>query len=88
VIVMLWFIGLCVLVIWLVSIVDVFRRHYSGWTLVGWLALIVLLPLVGSLIYWARRKPSGEDVERQYLDEADRRQSAERGPFDSTSMRP
>jgi hypothetical protein len=75
-------------VVWVLSCVDIFRRHYSGWTTVGWLALIVLLPFVGAVIYWARRKPTGAEAEQAYLAEADYRRSAAGRPFDSTRVGP
>jgi hypothetical protein len=82
-----WIIGLTALaVIWVITIVDVFRRHYSGSATVGWLALIVLLPFVGALIYWGVRKPSREEVEQQYLGEAELRRSTAARPFDSTGL--
>jgi hypothetical protein len=40
-------------------VVDVFRRRYSGWTTVGYLALIVILPFAGSLIYWGGAQADG-----------------------------
>jgi hypothetical protein len=81
----LWILVFClVALVWVLTVVDFFRRHYSGWTLVGWLALIVFLPIVGSIIYWFARKPTREEAEQQYLAEADRRRSAGARPFDST----
>jgi len=82
-----WIIGVSALaVIWAITIVDLFRRHYSGGATVGWLALIVLLPFIGALIYWAMRKPSRDEVEQQMLGEAELRRSAAARPFDSTGM--
>jgi hypothetical protein len=82
---LLWIIVLClVALVWVLSIVDVFRRHYSGWTTAGWIALIVILPFVGSAIYWFTRKPTPEDAEKQYRAEADLRRSAGGQPFDTT----
>jgi hypothetical protein len=83
----LWIIGVSALaVIWVISIVDVFRRHYSGMATVGWLALIVLLPFIGAVIYWAVRKPSRDEVEQQYLAQAELRRSTAARPFDSTGL--
>ena len=82
-----WIIGVTALaVIWAISIVDVFRRHFSAGTTVGWLALIVLLPFVGALIYWGMRKPTRDEVEQQYLGEAELRRSTAARPFDSTGL--
>ena len=72
----LWIIVASLLVVvWVLTIVDIFRRHYSTWTTVGWIALIVVLPFVGSLIYWGVRKPTGDETEQEYLAEADLRRS-------------
>jgi hypothetical protein len=82
-----WTIGAIALaVIWVISIVDVFRRHYSGGATVGWLALIVLLPFIGALIYWAKRKPSQDEIDEAYLGQAELRRSAAARPFDSTGL--
>jgi hypothetical protein len=83
----LWTIGVCALVVvWGITIVDLFRQHYSGGTTFGWLALIVILPFLGALIYWALRKPSRDDVDQQYMAEAELRRSRAARPFDSTGM--
>ena len=63
---------------WVITIVDVFKRHYSGWTTVGWIALIIVLPFIGSLIYWAVRKPTQHEVEEQAFAEAALRQQRQR----------
>ena len=83
----LWIIGLSALVvIWGITIVDLFRRHYPGLATVGWLALIVLLPFIGALIYWVMRKPTAREVEQQYLGEAELRRTTAARPFDSTGL--
>ena len=71
---------------WVLSVVDIFRRHYSAGITVGYLALIVILPFVGSLIYWAVRKPTAAEIERAYRGDADVRRSTASRPFDSTGM--
>jgi hypothetical protein len=86
---LLWIILLSVLaLVWVLSIVDIFRRHYPGWTTVGWLALVVILPFVGSLVYWAARKPTRADAEQAYLAQADLRRDRAGRPFDSTGIGP
>jgi hypothetical protein len=78
--------GGVLLIVWTLTLVDIFRRHYSGWMTVGYIALIVILPFFGSAIYWAVRKPSREEAERAYLAQEDVRRSAASRPFDSTGM--
>jgi hypothetical protein len=84
---LLWIILFCVVaLVWVLTVVDLVRQHYPGWTTAAWLALIVILPIVGSIIYWLTRKPTREDAEQTYLAETDRRRSAGGRPFDSTGM--
>jgi NADH:ubiquinone oxidoreductase subunit 6 (subunit J) len=50
-------------VVAIVSIVDLVRHpKRSGWAMAGWIVLIVVLPLIGSIIYWSTRKLSPEEV--------------------------
>jgi hypothetical protein len=79
-----WIVIAAVAVVWVLSAVDIIRRHYSGLTTAGWLALIVILPFVGTLIYWALRKPTREEIDQSYAAEADRRSSAAARPTDTT----
>jgi hypothetical protein len=75
---MIWMwsvLGVLVLIVWVLTLVDIFRRHYSGWTVVGYIALIIILPFIGSVIYWAVRKPTAAEVEQAYLGEADIRRT-------------
>jgi uncharacterized membrane protein YhaH (DUF805 family) len=55
------------------SIVDVVRRRPSGVAMVGWICLIVILPFIGSIIYWATRPTSRREVEQAYLAQRDER---------------
>jgi hypothetical protein len=51
----LWFMVIFA-VIW--AFIDNFaRRDHSGWAKAGWAAVIILLPLLGTLIYIVARPP-------------------------------
>jgi hypothetical protein len=83
-------IGVLLLIVVVISVVDIFRRHYSGGTTVGYLALVVILPFIGSLIYWGVRKPTEAEAEqaseRAALGQAEMRRSSASRPFDSTGL--
>ena len=32
-------------------LIDVFRRHISGWAKAGWVILMIVLPFIGVLVY-------------------------------------
>jgi hypothetical protein len=53
------------------TIYDIFRHHMGGWASAGWVLLVVILPLIGSIIWWAARKPLPGDVEAAYRAEAE-----------------
>jgi phospholipase D-like protein len=70
--VFLWIgVSLIAIAVAVTSIVDVIRRRPSGWAMVGWICLIVILPFIGSLIYWAVRPTSAREVEQAYLAQRD-----------------
>ena len=50
---------------WVVSIVDLFKRHLGAGKTAAWLLLIVLVPFIGVILYWVLRKPSQEEIDRQ-----------------------
>ena len=71
---LLWIMLFCVVaLVWVLTISDIIRRRYSGWTTAGWIALILVLPIVGSVIYWFVREPTRAEAEQQYLAQADMR---------------
>lgn len=71
-----------VILIAIFTLVDVFRRVNGGWAMAGWVALVVIVPIVGSLIYWFARPASPDELEQTFLAEQDRRYQAARKPID------
>jgi hypothetical protein len=80
-------VGLIVVALAVVSIVDVFRSDLSRGRTAAWVIVVLLLPLVGSLLYWALRRPSGAEIQYQADAERALREDARRRPFDSTGFR-
>ena len=65
--------GLVVLICWIIGLVDVTRRpDLDRGARIRWIALIVLLPIAGTLIYWAKRPTLPEERERIIAAEVDR----------------
>jgi hypothetical protein len=63
-------VSIAVVLIWLLTIVDIVRHHYPVWTTVAWIAVVLILPLIGSIIYLLTRKPDPGDLEREYRAQA------------------
>ncbi|HEU4974902.1 MAG TPA: PLD nuclease N-terminal domain-containing protein [Baekduia sp.] len=57
-------IAVLLVIVVLISIADVVRRHLSAGQTAAWILLVLILPFVGSLIYWALRRPSEAEVQR------------------------
>jgi Phospholipase_D-nuclease N-terminal len=79
-------IAFLLIIVWVLSIVDIIRRHLGARRTAAWLLIVLILPFVGSLLYWALRKPPPDEVKRIADAERARREEAGRRPFDSTGL--
>ena len=52
-----WIISVAVVIVWVLTIFDLFRWHLGAGTTVAWLLLIIILPFIGAAIYWLVRRP-------------------------------
>ena len=81
----LWFILAAVLlVVWIGTAVDIFRRRLGVWKTVGWLVIALIIPFIGAIVYWALRKPDAAEGERAAAAEQDLRRERDQRGFDST----
>jgi hypothetical protein len=80
--------GVVVLVIWGFTIADLIRARLGAAKTAAWLLIVILLPLIGSLLYWALRKPHEGEVEREYENELAMREARRRRPADGSSWGP
>ncbi|TML07349.1 MAG: hypothetical protein E6G41_04825 [Actinobacteria bacterium] len=78
---LLWtLIAFVVAIVWVLTIVDIVRRHLGAKLTAGWILIVVILPLVGSIVYWAMRKPSDDEIEKSVAADAELRAQAQRRP--------
>jgi len=68
-----------VVIIVVLTIIDIVRRHLGPGPTAGWILIVVLLPVIGAIVYWVMRKPSADEVEQSYAADAERRAQANRG---------
>jgi hypothetical protein len=57
-----FFILIPLLIVWALGVADILRRPLSGKATAGWLALVIILPFIGTLIYFLLRKPTEEEI--------------------------
>jgi hypothetical protein len=81
-----WIVSVVVLIIWVISIVDIIRRDLDAAHTAGWILVVVLLPALGSLIYWALRKPTADELDETAGARADLRRGHTPPPGGGTRM--
>jgi hypothetical protein len=69
---------LLLLVLWALSIYDIVRRHLGGKRTVAWILIVVILPVIGTILYWAMRPPEPGDARHTYEADRSRREDAKR----------
>jgi hypothetical protein len=74
-------IAIALLIVWALSIYDIVRRHLGAKRTAAWILIVVILPVVGSIVYWAMRKPDPGDAQHKYDADRSRREDAERRVF-------
>jgi hypothetical protein len=60
-----WFLGVAVLIVWIVSVVDIVRRRstLSKASFYAWVLIVILIPVVGSLLYLVLNRAAGSRVD-------------------------
>jgi hypothetical protein len=71
-------IGIALVIVWVISVVDIIRRHLGAKQTSAWLLIVVLLPFVGAVAYWVMREPEPGDAEHIAAADRDRREHAQR----------
>ena len=71
-------IAVVLLIVWVLSIYDIVRRHLGAKRTAAWILIVVILPVVGSILYWAMRGPEPGDAQHTYEADSSRREDAKR----------
>jgi Phospholipase_D-nuclease N-terminal len=77
------FILLPLIVVWAIGVVDIVRRPLSLPATAAWIVIVLVLPLIGTLVYFLLRKPTQEELrlQRAAIGDAPRADArAEAGP--------
>jgi hypothetical protein len=48
-------------IIWVIAVVDIVRRPLQGRTKIAWIIIVLVVPFVGAILYFALRTPSKEE---------------------------
>jgi uncharacterized membrane protein YhaH (DUF805 family) len=83
---LVWIVTVVVVIIWVISVADIIRRRLGATHTAGWILLVVLLPVLGSLIYWAMRKPTTAELDETVGARADLRRERPHEPGGGTRI--
>jgi Phospholipase_D-nuclease N-terminal len=57
--------GILIFTLWIIGLVDLFRRpDLERGDRLRWMLLIVLLPIIGTIVYWVRRPVLPEERDK------------------------
>lgn len=56
------------ILLWGAALLDIIHhRHHHGVALVAWMLVILIIPIIGPMLYFAFRKPTHSEVDQDYL---------------------
>jgi hypothetical protein len=79
-------IAVAVAVMWGIGIVDIVRRHLGAKKTTAWLLVVLILPVLGTILYWVLREPDAGDLERAEAAQRAQRQSRHDRSSDTTGF--
>jgi hypothetical protein len=79
-------IALVVAIVWAIGVVDLFRRHLDFKHTIAWLLIVLILPILGTILYWVLREPDARDLERAEAAQRDLRHARHERSIDSTGL--
>jgi hypothetical protein len=60
------FILVPLIVVWAIGVVDILRRDFGRGTKAAWIIIVLVLPVIGTVLYWVLRKPTDEEIRQTY----------------------
>ena len=76
------------ILLWASAMWDLIKGQSSGWAIVGWMVLILVLPIIGPMIYFAVRKPSRQEIDGKYLADRELQRAAAARPVGGPGLGP
>ena len=79
-------IGIMIAIAWAIGVVDIFRRHLNAKRTVAWLLIVLIMPILGTILYWVLREEDAGTLERTAAAQSDLRHARHDRPFDSSGF--
>jgi hypothetical protein len=72
--VVIWSVAIPIVVVWILGVVDILRRGLPAGQAVLWIVVVIVLPIIGTLVYFSLRKPTEREIRASQAAAAERRQ--------------
>ena len=79
-------IGTAAVIVWIIGIVDIVRRRLDLKHTVAWLLIVLIMPFLGTILYWVLREPDPNDLRLAEAAQREIRHERHDRPFDSTGF--
>lgn len=76
------------ILLWGCALWDLIKGQYHGFAIVGWMVVILVLPIVGPMIYFAVRKPSRHEIDEKFLADRELQRAAAARPVGGPGLGP
>ena len=76
------------ILLWGCALLDLIRSHRSGWAIVAWMVVILVIPIIGPMVYFALRKPTRHEIDEKYLAERELQRAAAARPVGGPGLGP
>jgi phospholipase D-like protein len=58
------FILIPLLIVWVIGIFDILRSPLARSTKAAWILIVLILPVIGTVVYFATRRPTAKEIEQ------------------------
>jgi hypothetical protein len=76
------------ILLWGCAMLDLIRSDRTGWAIVGWMVVILVIPILGPMIYFALRKPTRHEIDEKYLADRELQRAAAARPVGGPGLGP
>jgi len=77
------------ILLWGCALWDLITSHrHHGLGIVGWMLVILVVPIIGPMIYFAARKPTSHEIDEKYLADRELQRAAASRPIGGPGLGP
>ena len=71
--IVVWSVAIPIVVVWILGVVDILRRGLPAGQAVLWIVVVIVLPIVGTVVYFSLKKPTEREIQASQAAAAEQR---------------